>query len=176
MQDMTTDDWRQLDAAHHMAPFTDYRELRAAGSRIITHADGHYIYDSDGNRILDAMAGLWCVNVGYGRKELVDAASSQMAALPYYNNFFKTSNQPVIALSKRLADLTPDGLNNVFYANSGSEANDTIIRMVRHFWALEGKPQKQTIIGRTYGYHGSTIMSASMGGMTAMHEQAATAP
>jgi putrescine aminotransferase len=176
MQDMTTDDWRQLDAAHHMAPFTDYQELRAAGSRIITHADGHYIYDSDGNRILDAMAGLWCVNVGYGRKELVDAASSQMAALPYYNNFFKTSNQPVIALSKRLADLTPDGLNNVFYANSGSEANDTIIRMVRHFWALEGKPQKQTIIGRTYGYHGSTIMSASMGGMTAMHEQAATAP
>ncbi|MDA0884037.1 MAG: aminotransferase class III-fold pyridoxal phosphate-dependent enzyme, partial [Proteobacteria bacterium] len=91
---MTTDDWRQLDAAHHMAPFTDYRELRAAGSRIITHADGHYIYDSDGNRILDAMAGLWCVNVGYGRQELVDAASSQMATLPYYNNFFKTSNQP----------------------------------------------------------------------------------
>ena len=176
MQDMTTDDWRRLDAAHHMAPFTDYRELRAAGSRIITHADGHYIYDSDGNRILDAMAGLWFVNVGYGRQELVDAASSQMAMLPYYNNFFKTSNQPVIALSKRLADLTPDGLNNVFYANSGSEANDTIIRMVRHFWALEGKPQKQTIIGRTYGYHGSTIMSASMGGMTAMHEQAATAP
>ena len=72
---MTTDDWRQLDAAHHMAPFTDYRELRAAGSRIITHADGHYIYDSDGNRILDAMAGLWCVNVGYGRQELVDAAN-----------------------------------------------------------------------------------------------------
>ena len=82
-----------LDAAHHMAPFTDYRELRAAGSRIITHADG-YIYDSDGNRILDAMAGLWCVNVGYGRQELVDAASSQMTILQYYNNFFK----PVISL------------------------------------------------------------------------------
>lgn len=176
MQDMTTQDWRELDASHHLAPFTDYRELRAAGTRVITHAQGHYIYDSDGNKIMDAMAGLWCVNVGYGRHELVDAATAQMTKLPYYNNFFKTSNQPIIALSKRLVDLTPDGLNNVFYANSGSEANDTIIRMVRHFWALAGKPEKKTIIARTYGYHGSTIMSASMGGMAAMHEQAAQAP
>ncbi|NDA19272.1 MAG: aminotransferase class III-fold pyridoxal phosphate-dependent enzyme, partial [Alphaproteobacteria bacterium] len=145
---MTTQDWRELDASHHLAPFTDYRELRAAGTRVITHAQGHYIYDSDGNKIMDAMAGLWCVNVGYGRHELVDAATSQMTKLPYYNNFFKTSNQPIIALSKRLVDLTPDGLNNVFYANSGSEANDTIIRMVRHFWALAGKPEKKTIIAR----------------------------
>jgi putrescine aminotransferase len=96
--------------------------------------------------------------------------------LPYYNNFFKTSNKPIIALSKRLAEITPNGLNNVFYANSGSEANDTIIRMVRHFWALEGHPEKRVIIGREYGYHGSTIMSASMGGMSGMHEQAAAEP
>ena len=170
---LSTREWQSIDAAHHMAPFTDYAELRAQGSRIITHADGHYIFDSEGNRILDGMAGLWCVNVGYGRNELVDAAASQMRQLPYYNNFFKTSNQPVLALSKKLADITPDGLNNVFYANSGSEANDTIIRMVRHFWALEGKPDKRVIIGRDYGYHGSTIMSASMGGMSGMHEQAA---
>jgi len=172
----TTSDWQALDAAHHMAPFTDYGEIRRHGARIITHAEGHHIFDTDGNRILDGMAGLWCVNVGYGRRELVEAATAQMSALPYYNNFFKTSNQPVVALSKRLADLTPDGLNNVFYANSGSEANDTIIRMVRHFWALEGKPEKRVIIGRTYGYHGSTIMSASMGGMSVMHEQAAHEP
>ena len=171
---LTTREWQSIDAAHHMAPFTDYAELRAQGSRIITHADGHYIFDSEGNRILDGMAGLWCVNVGYGRDELVDAAASQMRQLPYYNNFFKTSNQPVLALSKKLAEITPDGLNNVFYANSGSEANDTIIRMVRHFWALEGRPEKRIIIGRDYGYHGSTIMSASMGGMSGMHEQAAS--
>ena len=156
-----------------MPPFTDYGEHREHGARIITHAEGHYIHDSDGNRILDGMAGLWCVNVGYGRKTLVDAATAQMTTLPYYNNFFKTSNKPIVALSKRLADLTPDGLNQVFYANSGSEANDTIIRMVRHFWALEGQPEKRVIIGREYGYHGSTIMSASMGGMSGMHEQAA---
>jgi len=165
-----------IDVQHHLHPFTDYKSMKKEGTRIITHAEGHYIFDSEGNRILDGMAGLWCVNVGYGRRELVEAATAQMSALPYYNNFFKTSNQPVAALSKKLADLTPDGLNNVFYANSGSEANDTIIRMVRHFWALEGKPEKRVIIGRTYGYHGSTIMSASMGGMAAMHDQAANEP
>ena len=122
-----------------MAPFTDYGEQRKHGARIITHAQGHYIYDTEGTRILDGMAGLWCVNVGYGRPSLVDAAAPQMTALPYYHNFFKTSNKLVVTLSKRLADLSPEGLNNVFYANSGSEANDTIIRMVRHFWALEGQ-------------------------------------
>ena len=171
-----SNDWQQIDARHHLAPFTDYASLRKNGARVITHADGHYITDSDGNQILDAMAGLWCVNVGYGRKQLVDAASQQLATLPYYNNFFKTTNQPVAALSKRLANLTPDGLNNVFYANSGSEANDTIIRMVRHFWTLQGQPDKRMIIGREYGYHGSTILSASMGGMVGMHQQAANEP
>ncbi len=169
-------DWRVMDARHHLAPFTDYKEIRRTGARMITHASGHYIVDSDGNHILDAMAGLWCVNVGYGRKKLVDAASKQMTILPYYNNFFKTTNQPISELSERLATLTPDGLNNVFYANSGSEANDTIIRMVRHFWALQGQPEKRVIIGREYGYHGSTILSASMGGMAGMHQQAANEP
>ena len=171
--DLSTKEWQDLDSAHHMAPFTDYGEQRKHGARIITHAQGHYIYDTEGTRILDGMAGLWCVNVGYGRPSLVDAAAEQMTALPYYNNFFKTSNKLVVTLSKRLADLSPEGLNNVFYANSGSEANDTIIRMVRHFWALEGQPERRVIIGREYGYHGSTIMSASMGGMTGMHDQAA---
>ena len=170
---LSKSEWQQMDAAHHLAPFSDYKTLHAEGSRMITHADGHFIYDMDGNSILDAMAGLWCVNVGYGRKELVDAAATQMQKLPYYNSFFKTSNQPIAALSKKLAELTPDGLNHVLYANSGSEANDTIIRLVRHFWALKGQPEKRVIIGREYGYHGSTIMAASMGGMSGMHEQAA---
>ena len=174
--EISTNEWQALDSAHHMAPFTDYGDLRQKGARIITHAEGHYIYDSDGNRILDGMAGLWCVNVGYGRPELVEAAATQMAKLPYYNNFFRTSNQPVAELSAKLAEITPDGLSNVFYANSGSEANDTIIRMVRHYWALEGKPEKRVIISREFGYHGSTIMSASLGGMKGMHDQAANEP
>ena len=94
----TSNTWQKMDAAHHLAPFTDYAEIREHGARVITHADGHYIYDSDDNRILDAMAGLWCVNVGYGQQSLVDAAADQMRTLPYYNNFFKTTNQPVAAL------------------------------------------------------------------------------
>ena len=174
--EISTNEWQALDSAHHMAPFTDYGDLRQKGARIITHAEGHYIYDSDGNRILDGMAGLWCVNVGYGRPELVEAAATQMAKLPYYNNFFRTSNQPVAELSAKLAEITPDGLSNVFYANSGSEANDTIIRMVRHYWALEGKLEKRVIISREFGYHGSTIMSASLGGLKGMHDQAANEP
>ena len=176
LDQISTNEWQAMDSAHHMAPFTDYADLRPKGARIITHANGHYIYDSDGNRILDGMAGLWCVNVGYGRPELVEAAATQMAKLPYYNNFFRTSNQPVVELSAKLAEITPDGLSNVFYANSGSEANDTIIRMVRHYWALEGKPEKRVIISREFGYHGSTIMSASLGGLKGMHDQAANEP
>lgn len=172
--ELSKSEWQKMDAAHHLAPFTDYKELQAEGSRIITHADGHFIHDMDGNLILDAMAGLWCVNVGYGRQALVDAAADQMQKLPYYNSFFKTSNQPVAALSKMLAELTPEGLNHVLYANSGSEANDTIIRLVRHYWSLKGQPEKRVIIGREYGYHGSTIMAASMGGMSGMHKQAAS--
>ncbi|MGC6518306.1 MAG: aminotransferase [Candidatus Puniceispirillaceae bacterium] len=175
-QSLSTSEWQALEAAHHMPPFSDYKSLHQQGTRMITHANGHYIYDSDGGKILDAMAGLWCVNVGYGRDELVNAAAEQMRTLPYYNAFFKTSHPCVSLLSERLASLAPEGLNHVFYANSGSEANDTIIRMVRHFWALEGKPEKRLIIGRDYGYHGSTILAASMGGMAGMHEQAAKEP
>ena len=165
-----------IDISHHLHPFTDYKSMKSEGTRIITEAEGHFIIDSDGNRILDGMAGLWCVNVGYGRQELIDAATKQMQALPYYNTFFKTSNAPAAALAEKLASIAPEGINHVFYANSGSEANDTIVRMVRHFWALEGKPQKQKIISRDYGYHGSTTVAASMGGMSGMHQQAGNLP
>jgi len=176
MENSQFDSLVATDIAHHMHPFTDYGQMKKEGTRIITHAEGHYIYDSKGNRILDGMAGLWCVNVGYGRKELIDAAMEQLHKLPYYNTFFKTSNEPAAQLSERLTDIAPDGMNHVFYANSGSEANDTIVRMVRHFWALEGKPQKRIMISREYGYHGSTMVAASMGGMSGMHEQACRLP
>ena len=166
-------DLQRFEEQHHLPPFSDFKALKKEGTRIITHAQGHMIYDSDGHAILDAMAGLWCVNVGYGRDELVNAATEQMHKLPYYNSFFKTSNEPVARLSAKLASISPEHLNHVIYANSGSEANDTIIRLVRHYWALKGHPEKRVIIGREYGYHGSTIMAASMGGMKSMHEQSA---
>jgi putrescine aminotransferase len=168
---MPTAELQALDAAHHMHPFTDGAELAEAGARVITSADGVTLTDSEGKQILDGMAGLWCVNVGYGRQELADAAYRQMRELPFYNTFFMTTHVPAIALSTKLAELAPDGINNVFYAGSGSEANDTNIRMVRHYWSAKGKPEKKIIIGRKNGYHGSTLGGASLGGMVSMHEQ-----
>ncbi|CAM5414342.1 putrescine aminotransferase [Aquamicrobium terrae] len=162
---------QQIDAAHHLHPFTDHKELRAAGSRIITRAEGPFIYDSEGHQLLDGMAGLWCVNVGYGRDELAEAAYRQMKELPYYNSFFKCSTPTPVLLSKRLAEIAPKGIGQVFYGSSGSEANDTALRLVRHYWALEGKPEKNRIISRHMAYHGSTVAGASLGGMGPMHEQ-----
>ena len=168
---MPTAELQALDAAHHMHPFTAGAELAAQGARVITRADGVMLTDSDGNQILDAMAGLWCVNIGYGRDELAEVAARQMRELPYYNTFFMTTHVPAIALSQKLAELTPDGFNHVFYAGSGSEANDTNIRLVRHYWAAKGEPERKIIISRKNGYHGSSVGSASLGGMTYMHEQ-----
>ncbi len=168
---MPTDELQALDAAHHLHPFTHNDDLAQKGSRIITAADGITLTDSDGKQYLDAMAGLWCVNIGYGRDELAEVAAAQMRQLPYYNTFFQTTHLPAIALSAKLAELAPEGFNTVFYSSSGSEANDTNIRLVRHYWAQLGKPAKKIIISRHNAYHGSTMAGASLGGMTAMHAQ-----
>ena len=166
-----TREWQALSRDHHLPPFTDYKQLNEKGARIITKAEGVYIWDSEGNKILDAMAGLWCVNVGYGRKELVQAATRQMRELPFYNLFFQTAHPPVVELAKAIADVAPEGMNHVFFTGSGSEANDTVLRMVRHYWATKGQPQKKVVIGRWNGYHGSTVAGVSLGGMKALHEQ-----
>ena len=162
---------QEIDGAHHLHPFTDHKDLRAAGTRIITRADGPFIYDSEGNEILDGMAGLWCVNVGYGRHELAEAAYAQMKELPYYNSFFRCSTPTPVLLSRKLAEIAPAGVKQVFYGSSGSESNDTALRLVRHYWALEGKPEKTVIVSRKMAYHGSTVAGASLGGMAAMHSQ-----
>lgn len=168
---LPTAELQALDAAHHLHPFSHQGELTEKGARIITRATGVTLTDSEGCEILDAMAGLWCVNVGYGRDEIADVAARQIRELPYYNTFFQTSHVPVIALSAKLAELAPGDLNHVFYAGSGSEANDTNMRMVRVYWAQKGKPDKKIIISRNNAYHGSTMAGASLGGMTPMHEQ-----
>ena len=168
---MPTAELQALDAAHHMHPFTTGDELAAKGARVITRARGVTLTDSEGNEILDAMAGLWCVNIGYGREELAEVAARQIRELPYYNTFFQTTHVPAIALSTRLAELAPGDLNHVFYAGSGSEANDTNLRMVRTYWAQKGKPSKKIVISRKNAYHGSTMAGASLGGMSAMHAQ-----
>lgn len=166
-----TQHWQDLSSAHHLAPFSDYTQLKNKGPRIITKADGVYLWDSEGHKILDGMAGLWCVAIGYGREELVQAASAQMRELPYYNLFFQTAHPPALELAKAIADLAPEGMNHVFFTGSGSEGNDTVLRLVRHYWALKDKPEKKVIISRVNGYHGSTVAGASLGGMSGMHEQ-----
>lgn len=166
-----TAELQALDAAHHMHPFTANEALGRKGARIITRAKGVRLTDSNGAELIDGMAGLWCVNIGYGRTELADAAARQMRELPYYNTFFQTSHVPALTLAAKLASLAPGDLNHVFFAGSGSEANDTNIRMVRQYWALKGQPQRKVIISRRNGYHGSSMGSASLGGMAAMHAQ-----
>jgi putrescine---pyruvate transaminase len=167
----TTRDWQAADAAHFLHPFTDFRSLAAKGSRIIERGDGIYLWDSEGQRLLDAMSGLWCVNVGYGQRELIDAATRQMSELPFYNAFFQTATKPAIELAELLAEITPPQFEHVFFTNSGSEGNDTVVRMVRRYWDLLGQPGRQIIVGRRNGYHGSTMAGASLGGMSAMHAQ-----
>ncbi len=168
---LPTDELQAIDAAHHMHPFTTNNDLAKKGARVITRAEGMWLQDSDGTQILDGMAGLWCVNIGYGRRELAEAAARQMQELPYYNTFFQTTHVPGLALAKRIAELAPEGLNHVFFASSGSEANDTNIRLVRTYWAELGKPEKNIIISRKNAYHGSSVGSGSLGGMAFMHAQ-----
>jgi putrescine aminotransferase len=163
--------WQDIDRRHFLHPFTDTRALHEVGTRVIVRADGVWLWDSDGAQLLDGMAGLWCVNIGYGRHELAEVAAAQMRELPYYNNFFKTANPPVLALSELLAEVTPPHLNRVMFTGSGSESNDTILRFVRRYWDVQGQPQRKTIISRWQAYHGSTVAAASLGGMTAMHAQ-----
>jgi len=168
---LPTAELQALDAAHHLHPFTNGHDLNEKGARIITRASGSTLTDSDGVELLDAMAGLWCVNIGYGREELAKAAFAQMKELPFYNTFFQTSHPPVIELAQKLATLLPGDLNHTFFSTGGSDANDTNIRLVRQYWALKGKPTKKTIISRHNAYHGSTMGAASLGGMQAMHAQ-----
>ena len=168
----TPGDPRTLDIRHHFHPFTDHSALSAkGGARVIVRAEGVHLWDSDGHRYIDAMAGLWCVNIGYGRRELAQAAARQMTELAYYNTFFQTTHPPAAELGRVLAEVTPAGLDHVFFTNSGSEANDTVIRMVRRYFDVIGEPDRNIILSRHNAYHGSTMGSASLGGMKTMHGQ-----
>ena len=163
--------WQDSDARHFLHPFTDFQSLAKKGSRIITRADNIYLWDSEGKKLLDAMSGLWCVNVGYGQQALIDAATRQLGELPFYNAFFQTATPPAIELAELLAEVSPPQFEHVFFSGSGSEGNDTIVRMVRRYWDLMGEPGRDVIISRHNAYHGSTMAGASLGGMAGMHAQ-----
>jgi putrescine aminotransferase len=166
---------KKLDMAHHLPAQSDYKlQHELGGSRIITRADGVFITDAEGKSLLDGMAGLWCVNVGYGREELARVAYEQMLELPYYNTFFKTATPPPVKLAAKIAEKMAIGnpdLTHVFFNSSGSEANDTLLRLVRYYWELKGEPDRNIIISRKNAYHGSTVAGMSLGGMAFMHAQ-----
>jgi putrescine---pyruvate transaminase len=163
--------WRELDRRHHLHPFTNHADLARRAVRIITGAKGCHLIDSEGNRILDGMSGLWCVNLGYRRRELIEAAHRQMSSLAYYNTFFQCTTPPAVELAALLAEIAPAGLSRVFFTNSGSEANDTIIKLVRYYWNLMDRPARKIIISRDFAYHGVTLGAASMSGLQPMHPQ-----
>ena len=172
----STKDWQAADAAHFLHPFTDFKSLAAKGTRVIVRGDNIYIWDSEGVKILDAMSGLWCVNVGYGQQSLIDAATAQMKQLPFYNSFFQTTTPPAIELAELLAEVAPPQFKHVFFAGSGSEGNDTIVRMVRRYWDVLGQPARKVIISRNNAYHGSTLAGGSLGGMSGIHAQGGVIP
>jgi putrescine---pyruvate transaminase len=163
---------RRLDLAHHLPAQQNYRLMeQLGGSRIIARGEGSRIFDAQGHSLLDGMAGLWCVNVGYGREELARAAYDQMLQLPFYNTFFRTATAPAVLLAAELAKLTGGALTHFFFSNSGSEANDTAFRLARHYWTVIGQPRRSIFISRWNAYHGSTVAGASLGGMKFMHAQ-----
>ena len=166
-----TAEYQAMDAAHHWHPFTDTADLNRRGVRVITGADGVWLTDSEGNRILDGMSGLWCVQVGYGRPEIADAIARQARELAYYNTFFQSTHPAAAEFSAALAEVAPAGMSRVFFTNSGSESNDTVFRMARVYWDVMGKPSKKQFISRRNAYHGSTVAAVSLGGMAAMHGQ-----
>lgn len=169
---MNARDLRELDRQHHLHAFTDSRAMEeAGGTRLMQRAEGVHVYTAEGKRLLDGMAGLWCVNVGYGRKELADAAAAQMLELAYYNTFFACSPSVTVELAAKLASLTPEGITQFLFCSSGSEANDSIMKLVRLYWNLMGKRTKKTFIARDYSYHGVTLATASLSGLPHLHPQ-----
>ena len=166
-----TETLKLLDRNHHLHPFTDLNEYSKTGGRIVSRAEHIYIYDSDGKQILDGMSGLWCCGLGYSQTSIAEAVGRQLQELPYYNNFFNCSKQPAVELAAKLVEVTPPQFNHVFFTNSGSEANDTNIKLVHLYFDTLGKPNKKQIISRKNAYHGSTIAAASLGGMSYMHDQ-----
>jgi L-2,4-diaminobutyrate transaminase len=158
-----------LDKERVLHPATSIADHLRTGPRIMSEGTGVMLTDVAGKRYLDAVAGLWCVNVGYGRAEIGDAMAAQARRLGYYHTFSSMSNEPQIRLADRLLGLVPRGMSKVFFGNSGSDANDTQVKLVWYYNNLRGRPGKKKIIARLQGYHGSTVASASLTGLPMFH-------
>lgn len=161
----STEYLRRIDQAHHLHPFTDHRDMFKAGTNVIQTGKGVFVFDQDGKPLLDGLAGLWCVNVGYDCPEIRDAVTKQLERLPYYCSFFNSTTEPAIELAAKLAALAPKRINHTLFCNSGSESNESALKVIRNYFHLLGKPSKRKVIARNFAYHGVTIATTSLTGL-----------
>ncbi len=171
-----TQDLWQKDVDHYIHPWTDFRVFHTEGSLVLAEADGAYVFDTDGNRYIDGIGGLWCVNIGYGRSEMAEAIADQVRAIPYYSSFNHLTTPPSAELAAKLAELSPDNLNHVFYGTGGSQSNDTAIRIIHYYFNRLGKKSKKKIISRVDAYHGSTYLAMTLTGVKEDHSGFDLAP
>ena len=159
----------ELDRKFLLHPQTSIRAHQTGAPRIVESGGGVYVFDQHGHKAIDGVAGLWCVNVGYGRTELANAMAAQAQRLAYYHSFTGASNPPQIQLAERLVSLAPAPLGKVIFGQSGSDANDTLVKIAWRVQIARGRPEKRKIIGRLQGYHGTTIAAASLTGLPNFH-------
>jgi putrescine aminotransferase len=156
---------RKIDQAHHIHPFTNHNQMHQDGSYIITSGKGCWVKDENDRELFDGLAGLWCTNVGYGRQEIIDAVTKQMSNLCFYPSFFNSTTEPSILLAERLAKLAPKRLKHAMFCNSGSESNETALKLIRAYNKIKGRPGKVKILSRTFSYHGVGMASGSITGL-----------
>ncbi|MEM1248349.1 MAG: aminotransferase [Acidobacteriota bacterium] len=165
----TTRSLHDVDRASSLHPYTQLRKHQDDGPLIITEGQGVYVRDSGGREYLDGMAGLWCVNVGWGRPELIEAIRIQSERLPFFHSFGSMANEPAIELGEKVIELAPEGMARVFFGCTGSDANDTNVKLIWYYNQLRGKPEKRKILSRRRAYHGVTSVAASLSGLESMH-------
>jgi len=167
---MTAEEIDRATIMHASTPLKYHRDGSLGSPRIIEEGKGIRIKDKNGVETIDAFAGLYCVNVGYGRDEIAEAIYEQAKKLAYYHTYVGHSNEPLIELSRRVLDMAPDNMSKIYYGMSGSDANETNIKIVWHYWNVLGKPGRRKIISRDRAYHGSGIMTGSMTGLPVFHQ------
>src|SRR5689334_19387403 len=160
---------KQNDINHYLHPYTNLSLHREVGPMVIERGEGAYVYDSEGNRYLEGLGGLFCASLGFSETRLADAADRQMRKLPFYHAFGHKSSEPSINLAEKLISMAPVPMSKVFFANSGSEANDTAVKLIWYYHNAIGKPAKKKIISRLKGYHGVTVAAASLTGLPNNH-------
>ncbi|MER8370886.1 aminotransferase class III-fold pyridoxal phosphate-dependent enzyme [Mesorhizobium sp. M1378] len=154
---------------HFVHPFTQLAAVEVSGPNVIMSGQGARVTDRDGRELLDGFAGLWCVNIGYGRSEVVEAARQQMSKLPYASSFFGSANEPALQLAKELVRLSPDSLQHVFFTLGGSDAVDSALKIIRYFFNVTGRPEKNHVIALERGYHGVSSAGAGLTGLSSCH-------